>query len=130
VVAIFSNRLLDGQAPTIFDDGEQTRDYVYVADVAAANVAAVELDLSGCGDPVFNISTGRETTVNALFDEMSQAFGSDLRPVYGPPRPGDVRRSLLDASRAREILGFVAQTDLRTGLQLTAEYFSARARAR
>ena len=124
MVAIFSNALLRGESPLIFDDGELTRDYVFVEDVARANLQAVETDLSGHEDPVFNVSTGKETTVNALFSELQTAFEIDIPARSAPPRPGDVRRSVLSPEKARRDLGWEARTPFSEGIAATAAFFS------
>jgi UDP-glucose 4-epimerase len=127
VVAIFIGKMLRGERPTIFDDGELTRDYVYVEDVAAAVVAAATLDLKGHPDPIFNVSTGRATSVNELYALLKKALGSSIDAQYGPPRPGDVRHSVLDGERALRELAWQPRVDLREGLRRTVEYFRARA---
>lgn len=126
VVAIFLNQLLAGGRPTIFDDGELTRDYIFVEDVARANLAALETDLAGHPDPVFNVSTCKSTSVNSLYAMLLQSLGIEIEAEYGPPRPGDVRHSLLDSSRAREHLGWESCVDVQEGVRRTVEYFSTR----
>ncbi len=128
VVAIFLEKMLSGQEPTIFDDGELTRDYVFVEDVAAANVAALNADLRGHPDPIFNVSTGRGTSVNDLFAILREALGSPIKARYGPPRPGDVRHSVLDNGRARRELKFEPRVELREGIRRTVEFFRTRQR--
>ena len=120
VIAIFCHRLLTGQAPIINGDGEQTRDYVYVEDVAAANLAALEREEITGG---VNIATGIETSVNDLYARLVRAAGTDVAPVHGPPRPGEQRRSCLDASRAAEALGWRPRFALAEGLARTFESF-------
>jgi UDP-glucose 4-epimerase len=126
VVAIFTGFLLDGETPTIYDDGKQTRDYVYVGDVAGAIVRAVHVDLAGHPDPVFNVSTGTEISVNDLLKEMNAALETDVQPRYAPARAGDVRRSRLDPSRAQEALGWRAEVSIGDGLRRTLEFFRDR----
>ena len=126
MVAIFTGFLLDGESPTIYDDGEQTRDYIYVGDVADAVVAAVQSDLSDHPDPVFNVSTGNETSVNQLLTEMNQALETEVPARYAPARAGDVRRSCLDPARARESLGWEAGVSTAEGLRHTLEFFRDR----
>ena len=123
VVAIFIGKMLRGERPTIFDDGELTRDYVYVEDVARANLAALEADLRDHPDPVFNVSTGRATSTNRLFALLREAIGSKVDALRGPPRPGDVRHSLLDNGKAARELKWRPQVELPEGLRRTAEYF-------
>jgi UDP-glucose 4-epimerase len=114
VVAIFFGRLASGAAPRIFGDGRQTRDYVYVGDVAKATLGA-------CGRPggVFNVGTGRETSVLELFDACRHVSGVEIEPEFGPPRLGELQRSMLDPTLAERELGFRASTDLVAGLAET-----------
>jgi UDP-glucose 4-epimerase len=119
VVAIFAHRLLADTEALINGDGEQTRDYVYVDDVAEANLRALERpDLSG----VVNIGTGVETSVNDLFRRLARA--ADLRgaPRHGPPKPGEQRRSALDSGLAKRLLGWNPEVNLDEGLRRTVEY--------
>jgi UDP-glucose 4-epimerase len=115
VIAIFTDRLLKGEPCVINGDGLQTRDYVYVGDVAEAVLQALERpQVTG---PV-NIGTGVETTVVALFEVLRAAFGHG-ESRHGPARPGEQRRSLLDASRARQVLGWTPRVGLVEGLRRT-----------
>jgi UDP-glucose 4-epimerase len=127
VVAIFAGKMLAGEQPTIFDDGELTRDYVYVGDVASAMVAALEKDLKGHPDPIFNVSTGRGTSTNRIFALVKDALKSPIQAKHGPPRPGDVRHSVLDSSKARKDLGWTPRVELAEGMQRTADFFRERA---
>ena len=114
VVAIFTDRLRAGEGVTIFGDGEQTRDYVYVGDVVRAIQAAIGRDGS-----VFNVGTGTETSVNALFERCRAVAGGDTEATHAPARPGDALRSFLDVSRSQRELGWRPQTPLEEGLRLT-----------
>jgi UDP-glucose 4-epimerase len=114
VVAIFMDRLAAGDTVQIFGDGEQTRDFVYVGDVVQAILAAI-----GAGGGVYNIGTGVETSVNALYDACRRVAGADAEPEHGTPRPGDLVRSVLDARRALAELGWRAEHDLEHGLART-----------
>ena len=114
VVAIFIDRLRAGEGVTIFGDGEQTRDYVYVGDVVAAVLAAVGRD-----GGVFNVGTGTETSVNELFEGCRRVAGVETEATHAPARAGDVRRSFLDVSRSERELGWRSQTPLADGLRLT-----------
>jgi len=119
VVAIFTDRLLRGTAPYIYGDGEQTRDFVYAGDVAAANLAAVHR-----GDGlVLNISTGRAVTVNRLFSLLQEVTGVFLPAVYRPPRAGDIRHSYLACAAAHRALHWRAEVPLRRGLELTVAHY-------
>jgi UDP-glucose 4-epimerase len=116
VIAIFTDRLLRGETCVINGDGLQTRDYVYVGDVADAALRALERpEVRG---PI-NIGTGIETTVVTLFETLRAAFGGEGKARHGPARPGEQHRSLLDASRARHVLGWAPQVALDEGLRRT-----------
>jgi UDP-glucose 4-epimerase len=114
VVAIFFGRLAARERPHVYGDGTQERDYVYVADVAEATLAA----LAGPAG-VFNVGTGVPTSVLELLDGCVRVSGVETEPVFDPPRPGELQRSVLDPGLASEILGFRAPTDLADGLAAT-----------
>jgi len=120
VVAISSQKLVRGQPPSIRGDGQQTRDFVFVTDVAEANRIAVRSDGSGS----FNIGTGREASVNEVVGRLREAAGFAAPTTTEPAPPGEVRRSCLDASRAHDVLGWSAGTDLAGGLATTFESFA------
>jgi UDP-glucose 4-epimerase len=118
VIAIFCGRLRDGERPTVFGDGTQTRDYIYVGDVVAAALAAAESSFSG---PV-NIGSGIETDVLELARLLAEIDGSEgFEPELAPPRAGEVQRISLDASRAERELGWRATTSVADGLKLTLD---------
>ncbi len=117
VIPIFLLRAARGEPLTIFGDGEQTRDFVFVEDVARVTAEAVER-----GDGVYNIGTGRETSVNDIVNAVKAVTGVDVKVVYEDPRPGEVRRIYLDPSRAREELGFEPRVDLEEGIERTWEW--------
>jgi UDP-glucose 4-epimerase len=122
VVAIFSGNLSAGKASTINGSGEQTRDYVYVGDVARANVLALE------GEPpngAYNVGTGIETSVNELYDRMRRLSGRNLLPQRGPQPSGEQGRSCVDPSRAARALNWWPEVDLDTGLKETLRSFAA-----
>jgi UDP-glucose 4-epimerase len=121
VIAIFCGKLLDGSKPTVFGDGLQTRDYVYVGDVVAANLAAAESQATG----PFNIGTGRQSTVLDLVEALGQIAGREFEVEMAPERPGEVRHIALDFTRAREELGYEPKVDLREGLELTLQAVKA-----
>ncbi len=122
VVAIFAQAMLDGRTPVIYGDGTQTRDFVYVEDVAHANVLATEARTSNLA----NIGTGIETSVNDLYRRLGELAGSRSAARYTTPRPGDVHRSALSIARARQWLGWAPRTDLAEGLRRTVEWFRSR----
>jgi UDP-glucose 4-epimerase len=119
VVAIFIGRLLRGQEPVIYGDGEQTRDYVYVADIAEANLQALRPEARG----VYNCCTGVETSVRALLEMLQQLLGVCSTPRYAPPRFGELRRSVCSYARIARELGWYPRTALPEGLLRTIEAF-------
>jgi len=119
VVGIWMRRLLTGHDGVIYGDGGQSRDFVFVGDVVAANLAAFRKTAAG----VFNVGTGIETTVNALYDEVARACGSAGAARREPGKPGEQRRSVLDVAKARTALGFSATVSLAEGLRRTAAWF-------
>jgi UDP-glucose 4-epimerase len=121
VVAIFTGKLLAGEPCTIFGDGEQTRDFVFVDDVADAFVRAAD---KGSG-LLCNIGTGQETSVNQLYTAMASAVGVDTPAVHAPARNGELERSCLDPSRAGIHLGWSAWTTLDEGVGATLRHFAA-----
>ena len=121
VVSIFSRKLLAGEPLTIFGDGEQTRDYVYVGDVVSANLLASEIDLDVGGqldDRAFNVGTGIATSVNKLADVLESIAGADLSREHKSGRPGELRHSALNADRLKS-LGWAPGSTLERGLQET-----------
>ena len=125
VIAIFAGRLLDGRAPVIFGDGLATRDYTFVGDIVAANLAAAA-NAGAMGS--YNIGTGVESSVLDVVAALREAGGvaSDaFAPVHEPGRLGELQRSSLDVSAAREVLGFTAGTTLMQGVAATLEHLRA-----
>ena len=122
VVAIFLQRLLAGERPTINGDGGQTRDYVYVSDVVRANMAA--LGREGYG--IFNVGTARETSVTELYEVLRRAVGVPTEPLFGPAKPGEQRRSSIDPDLGRRELGLPPPLPLEDGIARTTEWFRAR----
>jgi UDP-glucose 4-epimerase len=126
VVAIFCRGILDGKTLTVYGDGGQTRDYVYVGDVVRANLLATTAPLEG-KVPIMNVGTGAETSVTDLVRLLGEAAGSPLRVEHAPPRSGEQRRSALDAALAARVLGWRPMTDVRAGLSQTLAWFRQRA---
>ena len=122
VVAIFAGKLLNGEPCTIYGTGMQTRDFVYVDDVASAFVASIE---SGDGK-LLNIGTGTETSIQYLYEEMALASGIESAPEKGAERSGEIERSALDPSLAKKILGWTPQTNLRDGIHSTLGWFKSK----
>jgi UDP-glucose 4-epimerase len=124
VVAIFCGRLLDGKPCTIYGDGGQTRDYVFVEDVARANLLAAERRFDG----PLNVGTGVETDVNRLHDILARAAGSDRKADHGPARLGEQRRSCVDPAAAAKAIGWRPSVGIEDGLRRTLEWFRGRGR--
>jgi UDP-glucose 4-epimerase len=126
VVALFSRRLLEGENLRVFGDGEQTRDYVYVGDVAAANLAVSSLPLvdpESIDDVAYNVATGSETSVVELADTIIAASGREAETEFAPARPGELLRSCLDTSKLRAA-GWSPDVDLAEGLRRTYEHIA------
>ena len=119
VVPRFASACLRGEPPRIHGDGEQSRDFTYVADTVRANLMAA--DAPGAAGRVINVAGGRRVTMNRLLAEIQEIVGSELEPIHEPARPGDVRHSLADLSRARDLLGFEPAVPLAEGLRRTIE---------
>jgi len=129
VVAIFCNRILTGQPLTVFGDGSQTRDYVFVKDVARANLAAATRDLPPAGRldaRGFNIGTGIETSVIELAEALKRTAGSDVPIQLAPPRPGEQQRSAVSIAKAARLLGWTPEVELDEGLEETFNFFAER----
>lgn len=122
VVAIFLNRLLSGEPCVINGDGLQTRDYVYVGDVVTANLASIGRK----GFFVYNVGTGRETSVVELYWLLAKAVGVEKPPVHGPEKPGEQRRSAISSELMRRELGVYPSVSLEEGLAITARWFAER----
>lgn len=119
VISIFLEKLKNKQQPVINGDGKQTRDYVYVKDVARANLLALQKRVSG----EINIGTNVETDVNQIYELVKQAAGTSIEAEHGPERPGEQRTSSLNYAKAKEILGWEPSVSLQTGMAETAAYF-------
>jgi len=122
VVAIFIQKMLNNEQPIINGNGRQTRDFVFVDDVAEVNVAAMGQDSHG----VYNVGTGAETSINELFRMLTSLTGSDCKEVHGPAKPGEQMRSVLDPSKIRQELGWDPKADLTDGLKRTVAFFRER----
>ncbi len=118
VCSILSGLMLDGTAPTLFGHGTPLRDYIYVGDIARGAVLALE---KGSGETL-NMGSGKGTSVRELFDILKEALGFEGEPVLADLRPGEVQESYITGDRAKEVLGWVPEMPLETGLKETAEY--------
>lgn len=122
VVAIFIQKMLKGEQPVINGDGMQTRDFVYVKDVARANVLAIENNVS---ENIFNIGTSVETSVNEIFNHIREAINHSVKEKHGPSNKGEQRRSIIDYSRAKKVLCWEPVHMLEDGLKYTCDYFKS-----
>jgi UDP-N-acetylglucosamine/UDP-N-acetyl-alpha-D-glucosaminouronate 4-epimerase len=120
VISLFSTALLEGRQPTIHGDGEQTRDFTYVANVVDGVLRAC--DAKDAAGEVINVATGGRISLNQLIDVMNRIVGTRLRAVYKEPRPGDVMDSQADISKARRLLGYVPLVSLEEGLRHTLDW--------
>lgn len=126
-VPIFISRMLRGERPVIFGDGEQTRDFVFVRDAVEANILAAETE--GVSGQVFNIASAESLSVNALVRMINDVLGTSIDPVYAPERPGDIRHSAADIRKAEAGLGYRPDHDFRRGLELTMTWFEEKRRS-
>jgi len=125
VVAIFSERILNDKEVYIYGDGEQTRDFIYIKDVVKANKLATDFVLRR-KTGIFNIGTGKETSVNELFKKLKELTGYKRKAIYKPERKGEVRRISLDIKKALRELNFSPEYSLEEGLKETVKYFHER----
>jgi len=119
VIAIFSSKMLSNEAVTVFGDGKQMRDYVYVADVVNANIAA----LKKADNEIINIGTNKAVPLNDVVKIMSRLSGTDKKAVYKPKRAGELFKSFLNAKKAEKLLKWRTKTDIENGIKKTLEYF-------
>jgi nucleoside-diphosphate-sugar epimerase len=117
--------MMSGDRPQIFGDGEQSRDFTYVANVVEANLRAVEAPDEALGE-VFNIACGERTTVNTLVREISELIGVSVLPFYTDPRPGDILHSCADIEKARRMLWFEPLIGFKQGLRKTTGWYRER----
>jgi nucleoside-diphosphate-sugar epimerase len=120
VIPLFIRQMAAGQRPTIFGDGEQKRDFTYVQNNVEATLAAARAP-KAAGE-VINVACGQSTSLNAIVALVNQALGTDLKPLYAPPRPGDVRDSLADIGKARQLLGYAPSVDVGQGIAQTVRW--------
>ena len=120
VIPKFISLMLDGERPVVYGDGEQSRDFTYVDDAVQANVLAAEGDVTG---EAFNVGTGGRVTVNELVGALNDLLGTEIDPIYDDPRPGDVRHSYADVSKAADLLGYDPEVGFEAGLERTVEYY-------
>jgi nucleoside-diphosphate-sugar epimerase len=123
VLAIFCRRMLTGEQPTIYGDGEQSRDFTYIDNVVHANLMAADGAAEKVAGQMMNVATGSKSTLNQTFSILCELTGYKGEPAYLGPRPGDIRDSFADIRRARELLGYSPVVDFREGLRRTVEWY-------
>jgi UDP-N-acetylglucosamine 4-epimerase len=123
VIPLFINAVLNNEPPTINGDGEHSRDFTYVANAVLANELALFTQNKEAINEVYNIACGEQTTLNELFQSLKGIAGSDLVPIYGAERRGDVKHSLADISKAKTFLSYNPATTIREGLKPTFEWY-------
>ena len=121
VIPLFIDAILKNHAPTIHGDGEQSRDFTYVDNVVHANLLA--LTAPRLGGEVVNVALGGRITLNQLYAELASILGSDVEPIHGPPRVGDVRHSQADIGQVTRLLGYASQVDMEEGLKRTVQWY-------
>jgi UDP-glucose 4-epimerase len=124
VLAKFIMRMLHGEAPTIYGDGEQSRDFTYIDNAVQANLLSATAPAEKVAGRVFNIATGRRFTLNQTFDILKNLTGFTGKPNYEPPRAGDIRHSLADISRAQEAFNYEPAVGFEEGLKRTVQWYS------
>ena len=123
VIPLFIKALLDEKSPIINGSGDSSRDFTFVEDVVQANLLAMFTDNSNALNQVYNIAKGEQTTLNELFDILSEISGKSIKPVHGPERNGDIKHSLADVSKAKKLLGYNPATSPAEGLRKTFDWY-------
>lgn len=129
VIPLFLRSLLRGEPVRIHGDGEQSRDFTFVANAVQANLLACDAPAAAVAGEVINVGCGERITLNQLLDTMQDLLGKRVQPIHGPPRPGDARDSQADITKARKLLGYEPSVRLREGLELTAAWLQSEGRA-
>jgi UDP-glucose 4-epimerase len=124
VIPIFITAFLNDERPTIYGDGEQSRDFTHIDNVVDANLLAAQAD--GVAGETFNIACGDRVSLNALIAELRELTGKEIEPIYTDPRPGDVRHSLADISKARDALGYEPATHAVEGVRRVFSWYETR----
>ncbi|HWJ92815.1 MAG TPA: SDR family oxidoreductase [Flavisolibacter sp.] len=123
VIPLFVQSVLNNEPPLINGDGEHSRDFTFVGNAVHANDRALFTNNKNAVNQVYNIAFGAQTSLNELFEMIKEVGGSDLAPKYGPERRGDVKHSLADISKARDLLGYHPSVDVRQGMKITFEWY-------
>jgi UDP-glucose 4-epimerase len=123
VLAIFCRKMLAGEQPTIFGDGEQSRDFTFIDNVVAANMLAAAAPAEKVSGVVMNLATSSAVTLNQVFEILCGLTGYNGKPAYAAPRSGDIKHSLADIRLAQGLLDYEPQTDFREGIRRTVEWY-------
>lgn len=123
VIPLFVEALLNNTPPVINGDGTHSRDFTYVSNAVQANLLSLFTDEKAALNEVYNIACGEQTSLNELFTGLKEEADSDLTPVYGPERTGDVKHSLADIAKAKKLLGYKIQIPVKEGLQKTFQWY-------
>jgi nucleoside-diphosphate-sugar epimerase len=123
VIPLFISALLEGRSPTVFGDGEQTRDFTYVGNVVLGNMLAATAPADKVSGQVFNLAAGGQTSLNTLLDMLQEIIGTETKAIYTAPRPGDIKYSHSDITKARRAMNYEPRTTLLNGLQPTVEWY-------
>ncbi len=121
VIPLFISAMRGGEPPTVFGDGEQTRDFIYVKDIVLANQKIME-SKNGKGD-VFNIASGKSQSINSLVSDLNEILGKKIKPIYGEPRAGDVKHSSADVNKVKETFSYSPEWNFRKALEDTVNWF-------
>ena len=127
VLAVFCRKMLAGEQPTIYGDGEQSRDFTFIENVVRGNLLAAAAPAEKVAGQMMNVATGARITLNQTFELLCELTGYRGKPAYAEPRAGDLRDSLADIERARELLGYEPAVDFREGLRRTVEWYKSAA---
>ncbi|NLX96382.1 MAG: SDR family oxidoreductase [Rhodopirellula sp.] len=121
VIPLFITAILTGRQPVIYGDGQQSRDFTYVANVVHANLLAA--DATNVAGRVLNVANGRSITLLEMLDALNRLLGTDVEPIHAPARPGDIRESMADITLARQLLGYESQVGFEEGLRRSIDYY-------
>jgi len=126
VIPRFITALLHGEAPTIYGDGEQTRDFTYVGNVIAGNLRAAEAPANMVAGQIFNLAAGGQTSLNDLVDVLHEVIGSNVKPDYVAARAGDIKHSKADIKKAEQQMGYTPENSFLEGIRQTVDWYRKR----
>ncbi|HKQ50159.1 MAG TPA: SDR family oxidoreductase [Phycisphaerae bacterium] len=125
-IPAFITAIAEGRAPTVYGDGEQTRDFTYIDNIIEANLRAVKTEVRG---EVINVACGESISINAIIQAINAELGKNIRPNYVPPRPGDIKHSWADVKLAEKVIGFRPIVTFRDGLRKAIDWYTGRGRS-